>query len=561
MTRRVAVLGGGVSGLTLSWYLRRAARGVGRLVANRGSGGGGGDDADEASELEVVLIEGGQRLGGWIRSDTDQGHVFERGPRGFRPNGTGVQVLRLIEELGMAEEALMPEDDAKHRFLFVDGELQKMPSSIADMAFRMPSVLRSAIKGVLQEPSKPRGLWADESIHGFISRRFGTHVAEKIVSGMVSGIYAGDTRSLSLRACFPRLWQLEHEHGSIVKGLVFPGKKKVKGGDGHSPSGDDIEDPTKGVVCTDSNFVREYSKASQVSFSGGMEQLTITLEKHLSEDKCVEILKGDPVSEIITLNNDGDKKIGEAREGHARAIVRTSSGKCIECDEVFSTLPAEGLRAALLPSLKQHSSEESCDEEHTRMAQKVCDLIEDIQSVDVGVVNLAFDRVPEKMAEIRGFGYLVPASEDEHILGVSFDSCIFPSQDTVRVSSKDAFRVCVMIGGVHGADVSTMSEGELTEEAKNALVRHIGISKSDLDSIVASKAGVMHKCIPQYNVGHNALVRNMEQALHNAQKKNSKIPLTILGNSFYGVGIADCVSQAWRIAQDFSRKSYNLQHK
>eukprot|EP00946_MAST-07B_sp_MAST-7B-sp1_P000788 g788.t1 len=529
---RVAVLGGGISGLSLSWYLRVAAA--------------------AGSHTELVLVEGSDRVGGWIKSDVDSGHVFERGPRGFRPSGTGVQALRLIEEIGLAQHAVRPEDAAKNRFLYVDGRLQKMPSSAADVLLRMPNVLRRAIGDVLLEPTRPRGLWSDESIHDFVSRRFGAHVSEKIVGGMVSGIYAGDTRALSLRACFPRLWELERDHGSIVKGLLFPGKKTENVPGSVAAAADEQENPVAGITSNDSAFVREFSKAAQVSFTGGMEQLTRTLEERLREDSGVRIIKGDPVSKIFTYSTQGEVPLTNVPGTHHGASVVLDSGEVIECDHIFSTLPAPALSNALVSSLEDECHHEVGEPQisgHARLASGISQLLDNIDAVDVGVVNLAFSSVPEKLKIIPGFGYLVPSSENDRVLGVSFDSCIFPTQGDAcvtpnhtiadsSIAEDKAFRVCVMIGGVHGRDVIDMTEEELLKEAKSGLSRHVGLNDADLGSIIAFKAGVMRQCIPQYRVGHNALVRDIEKALDSTNGLTTAnqfgSALTVLGNSFYG---------------------------
>ena len=45
-------------------------------------------------------------------------------------------------------------------------------------------------------------------------------VAEKMSDPLCRGIFAGDTRLLSLRSCFPPVYQYEHQHGSIAKGVL-----------------------------------------------------------------------------------------------------------------------------------------------------------------------------------------------------------------------------------------------------------------------------------------------------------------------------------------------------
>jgi hypothetical protein len=120
---------------------------------------------------------------------------------------------------------------------------------------RMPSVLKEALRGIVHEPFVPRGLWSDETVHSFVSRRFGDHAATRVFGGMVSGIYAGDIHRLSMKSCFPKLWNWERDHGSVLKGMFSKS----------SPN----QDPFQGVVAEDSPFVQSYATAAQVSFKHG----------------------------------------------------------------------------------------------------------------------------------------------------------------------------------------------------------------------------------------------------------------------------------------------------
>lgn len=112
MGRTVVVLGGGISGLAASYYLSRAP-----------------------CPPKVVLVEGSERLGGWIRSVRGpDGAIFELGPRGIRPAGAlGARTLLLVSELGLDSEVLPVRGDhpaAQNRFLYVGGALHALPSGI-----------------------------------------------------------------------------------------------------------------------------------------------------------------------------------------------------------------------------------------------------------------------------------------------------------------------------------------------------------------------------------------------------------------------------------------------
>ena len=90
---------------------------------------------------------------------------------------------------------------------------------------------------LLAEPLGPKAPAGEESIHNFAARRIGAEAASVMVGSMVSGIFAGDAHRLSLKACFPKMWELEHQHGSLVKALIATRKSRKPGDASGAPAG------------------------------------------------------------------------------------------------------------------------------------------------------------------------------------------------------------------------------------------------------------------------------------------------------------------------------------
>ena len=499
--QRVCILGGGISGLTLAWRLRRA----------------------RPSTVHVTILEASERLGGWIRTERDDGFIFERGPRGFRPSGNGTHMLQLVEELGLAGAAVKSDAAAAKRFIWCDGRMQQMPSSLGDL-LSLPPVLREALRGIAAEPWQPPGLWADESVHDFASRRLGSVVAEKILGAVVSGIYGGDPRQLSMRSCFPRVWDMEKESGSIFRNVA------------HSIAG---KGKQKKAEINVSAFVESFSKASQVSFVGGMEQIVETLQNRLQEDDLVDIVTCSDVVGI-TCNSDGG-----GGQSESVAVVSSSGTSDMNFDHLFSTISAPNLS-----NLLGHVSQASGESLHERNAlSSLRTNLDEISATDIGVVNFAL-RGSEY--PLNGFGYLIPRCEGDPLLGVSFDSCIFPTQETGAPAmsgdthqAKGRSRVCAMISADH---IMNQTEEGLKDLAVEGLRKHLGVTP-DERNILAYRAGVMSSCIPQYRVNHSAVVRDIELQM------NQLYPgVTILGTSFYGVGLADAVAVATEKAMQYVGK-------
>jgi oxygen-dependent protoporphyrinogen oxidase len=188
---RVAVIGGGISGLAAAQA----------LVAR-------GDDA--------VLVDDGATPGGLVASVRKHGFLCERGPQALLD---GPETTRaLIAAAGLGDRIVRAAPAARRRFVFVGGALRAFPASppalIATNLLGLGAKLR-----LLREPFVARGEREDESVFEFVARRFGPEAAERAAAPALIGVYAADAAALSVRVALPRLYALEREHGSVLRGL------------------------------------------------------------------------------------------------------------------------------------------------------------------------------------------------------------------------------------------------------------------------------------------------------------------------------------------------------
>uniref|UniRef100_A0A673FLS4 Protoporphyrinogen oxidase-like n=1 Tax=Sinocyclocheilus rhinocerous TaxID=307959 RepID=A0A673FLS4_9TELE len=158
MQKVVAVLGGGIGGLSACHHLSKSP-----------------------NVSKIVLLERSGRCGGWLSSiRRDDGAVFEQGPRGVRPAGAvGRNTLNMVSELGLESEILPVTKDhvaSKNRFLYVKGQLHKMPSGPGGVVRTIPPFSRPIIQSILKEILIRKGTEEDESVHAFVSRRLGSEV-------------------------------------------------------------------------------------------------------------------------------------------------------------------------------------------------------------------------------------------------------------------------------------------------------------------------------------------------------------------------------------------------
>jgi oxygen-dependent protoporphyrinogen oxidase len=201
-------------------------------------------------------------------------------------------------------------------------------------------------------------------------------------------------------------------------------------------------------------------------------------------------------------------------------------------DKVISTLSGPNLSSIVSDKVDTHL---------TSLAE--------IHSVTVMVVNLYFPSTT--VLPVHGFGYLIPRAipyeqNPECALGVVFDSDTITGQDTV-----EGTKVTVMLGGHWWDGVDSYPDSiEGLKMARNILARHLGIT----DEPTAHKVGLQKNCIPQYTVGHES--RLIEA--HDEIKTKFRGKLAVAGNSFKGVGLADCVRNARDVVKGLASGNEDL---
>ena len=203
---RIAIVGGGISGLSAAWFLEQQA-------------------AMNQRPLQIDLYESGERLGGKIRTEQRAGLVLEAGAESFLSRKrAGVALCRA---LGIADQLRGTRPEHKKTFVWHEGELSRLPEGLTGFvpgnlgSLRSTSLLSVAgklrVAADLVLPAR-RGA-DDESLASFISRRIGRQAYERLVQPLLCGIYCGDGNELSLLATYPELRELEKKHGSLIRGL------------------------------------------------------------------------------------------------------------------------------------------------------------------------------------------------------------------------------------------------------------------------------------------------------------------------------------------------------
>jgi len=212
--KRIAIIGGGISGLSAAFYLEKA----------RTAG----------AELEYTLYESGQRLGGCLSSDRIEGCLVEAGPDSFLTEKPWA--LALCKELGIADQLIGSNDAQRKTYIVVHNRLIAMPDGLM---FMVPTrLVPTALSPLFSWGTKlrmarellhpPRPMEGDETVAQLVERHFGPEVVDRLADPLLSGVYGGDAGKLSARAVLPRFVEMEEKYGSLSRAMLAAHKKMAQ---------------------------------------------------------------------------------------------------------------------------------------------------------------------------------------------------------------------------------------------------------------------------------------------------------------------------------------------
>ena len=427
--QKAIVVGGGISGLASAYLLKEKAQAAGLA-------------------LEVTVLEKEKRLGGKIWSIKEEGYLCEWGPNGFLDSKP--QTLELCDDLKIRDLLLRSNDNARKRFIYAGGTLHRLPENGA--AFFMskliswPGKIRLAMEPFI--PGPPEGI--DETLAAFGRRRLGEEALQKLIAPMVSGIFAGDPETMSLKSCFSRIAELESEYGSLVMAMVKLARKKRR-------------ERAEGKVVSSASG----PGGVLTSFRDGIQALTDILTERLGEGTVIQgsgvtrVSKGDDVPYRVHTEN---------AEMDADIVILASPSSA-----------SAGILADLDTGM-------SC-------------VLKQIPYASMTVVCLGYER--ERIDhDLDGFGYLIAKEDGMKTLGTLWDSSIFENrapQGKVLLRS--------MLGGACFPEYIKLSDSEVMKRVKDDL-RHIMGIKEEPSFVRIFRHP---EAIPQYTVGHGKRLAALEE--------------------------------------------------
>ncbi len=196
---KIAIIGGGISGLTTAFYIKKYR-----------------------PEAEITLFEKESSLGGKMMTKNIDGFLFEEGSNGFLSNKP--DTLELVKESGAEDLLMRSSDNARVRFIYKDALHQLPESPLAFLKTPLLSTLgKLRVAGEIFVPAKKDDY--DETLQSFGYRRVGKEMTDAFLDPMVAGIFASSPDKISVNSAFPAVVKLEKEYGGLFKGML---KKKKK---------------------------------------------------------------------------------------------------------------------------------------------------------------------------------------------------------------------------------------------------------------------------------------------------------------------------------------------
>jgi oxygen-dependent protoporphyrinogen oxidase len=217
MTQTIAIIGGGITGLSAAFYLQREAQARGR-------------------DLACTVLEADHRVGGKIVTEREESFVIEGGPDSFiteKPWG-----LTLCRDLGLEHELIPANEQQKTVYVLRHGKIVPFP---AGFRLTVPTevwpflvsplfTLRGKLRMGWEYMVPPRREAGDETLADFIRRRLGEEALDRIAGPLLAGIFVSDPERLSMQSTFPRLMAMERDYGSLIRGARVLKKKAARPG-------------------------------------------------------------------------------------------------------------------------------------------------------------------------------------------------------------------------------------------------------------------------------------------------------------------------------------------
>lgn len=436
--RTVVIVGGGISGLATAFSLQEKATKAG-------------------IPIRCTILESDISWGGKIVTHRVGEIVTEAGPDSFLSQKQAG--LDLCVKLGLDDQLIDTNETGKKASVLYGGRLHDLPEGLLSFVpkqlgsfFRSGLLTWTGLARMGLEIAVPRGpSTGDESLAAFLRRRFGTQAFERVLEPLMAGIYAGDAEQMSLRATFPRFFELEQRHGSIVRGMMAA-KKAI------------LPVPTA-----------QPRRTMFVSLKNGLSDLVTALTGRLTQ-QGVELRMGARVEAL---------RVRSHELGRWMYDLILQDGSALSADGVVLATPAY-VSADLLRPLSPIAG----------------GLLDKIPYASTATIAMAFPRT--LTSAIEGFGFIVPRAEQRHLIAATWTSLKWPHR-----APTDQLLVRCYVGGVGREDILQLDDEKLTTKVQTELSALCDIRVEPS----YTEVNRWWKGIPQYTLSHLDRLAQLDAAV------------------------------------------------
>ena len=384
----VVIIGAGLTGLATAYALR-------------------------ASGLRVALVEKEARLGGVIHTEQEAGFTFEQGPNtGLISTPEVAKLLAHFPQLTQIASA-----KAKRRLILKTKQGTQrffpLPYSLASAISTPLFTLRDKLR-LLGEPLRKRGSHPEETIASLVKRRMGRSFLDYAIDPFIGGIYAGDPDKLVTKYALPKLYLLEQEHGSFIRGAIAKAR---------APKDTDAQSVTKEIFST----------------RGGLSSLIHTLAQDLAQDQ-------------LYLSAHQAKITPQQTEGFQVNFIQHGIKQELFTHQVVTTVPAPAL-PSLLPFLSVR------EDLAPILSLRYAPIVQVVWGVD------------QEIPQFHAFGGLIPSHEDPYVLGILHPSACFPDR-----APEGSSLLSIFLGGMRSPKLIDWSDEDILSLVRERLQRILELS-------------------------------------------------------------------------------------
>ena len=272
----IIILGSGISGLTLGFYL-------------------------EKKNKDFLVFESCNSFGGNISTKNKKGFICENGPNTVLINNDSVKDL--ISDLKIKNDLIYPNNNNNKRFLINKGKLIKIPQSFGQFLksniLSLSAKIRIFFEIFIKKGDK------NFSVYDFFKRRFGKEFHDVLIEPFLTGIYAGNTRKMSIKFVLKKIWNLEQNYGSVILGFIKKKSRNISPKSFNFKNG--LSDLTNKIHQKIKDKIRFNSKITSISKIGNLYEITVNNNIKYRCTKLISTIPAYALSEIIF-----DKKLSQS---------------------------------------------------------------------------------------------------------------------------------------------------------------------------------------------------------------------------------------------------------